>query len=213
MNAENEWKHRQHMVGEVIHPDVYWRQLFGKEYRSAGKRFWRAPETEPWFGRYAGEPRETVDGDSNGPDDWWPRPPGGSSGRPNRDPDDPSGPDEGPRPPGGPPTGPGRQAPPSGPASSVRPPVPPPYRSRSDEDSRPTRCRRKREALRVLRSLAQASDGALTVDLDYEYLGGLLTVTFTCRLPVFCRPTMASSFWTGNRSTSTLPTISPIHLP
>ena len=28
----------------------------------------------------------------------------------------------------------------------------------------------QQEALRVLRSLAQASDGALTVDLDYEYL-------------------------------------------
>jgi ThiF family/Prokaryotic E2 family A len=34
----------------------------------------------------------------------------------------------------------------------------------------------QQEALAVLRSIAQASDGALTVDLDYEELGGLLTV-------------------------------------
>ena len=34
----------------------------------------------------------------------------------------------------------------------------------------------QQEALAVLRSIAQASDGALTVDLDYEVLGGLLTV-------------------------------------
>lgn len=34
----------------------------------------------------------------------------------------------------------------------------------------------QQEALAVLRSIAQASDGALTVDLDYEKLGGVLTV-------------------------------------
>jgi hypothetical protein len=34
----------------------------------------------------------------------------------------------------------------------------------------------QREGLAVLRSIAQASGGALTVDLDYEKLGGLLTV-------------------------------------
>ena len=34
----------------------------------------------------------------------------------------------------------------------------------------------QQEALAVLRSIARASDGALTVDLDYEQLGGLLTV-------------------------------------
>lgn len=34
----------------------------------------------------------------------------------------------------------------------------------------------QQEALAVLRSIAQDSDGALTVDLDYETLGGLLTV-------------------------------------
>ncbi|HUC21509.1 MAG TPA: ThiF family adenylyltransferase [Streptosporangiaceae bacterium] len=34
----------------------------------------------------------------------------------------------------------------------------------------------QQEALAVLRSIAQASDGALTVDLDYEELDGLLTV-------------------------------------
>ena len=34
----------------------------------------------------------------------------------------------------------------------------------------------QQEALAVLRSIAQASDGALTVDLDYEKLGGVLTI-------------------------------------
>ena len=34
----------------------------------------------------------------------------------------------------------------------------------------------QQEALAVLRSIAQASGGALTVDLDYAKLGGLLTV-------------------------------------
>jgi proteasome lid subunit RPN8/RPN11 len=34
----------------------------------------------------------------------------------------------------------------------------------------------QKEALETLRSIAQASDGALTVDLDYEQLGGVLTI-------------------------------------
>lgn len=104
MDAENEWKHRQHIVGEVIHPDEFWRELFGKKYPRTRKRYWRAPETEPWFGEYTGERRTTGErGESNGPGNPRPRSPagGGGPGRQNRDPDDPrpgpSGPRGGPR--------------------------------------------------------------------------------------------------------------------
>jgi hypothetical protein len=56
MDAEHAWKHRFEAVGEVTHPDVLWRQLFGRKYPSARQRFWRAPDTEPWFGTHKAEP-------------------------------------------------------------------------------------------------------------------------------------------------------------
>ena len=36
----------------MTHPDVFWRKLFGSKYPRARKRFWRAPATEPWVGKY-----------------------------------------------------------------------------------------------------------------------------------------------------------------
>jgi hypothetical protein len=47
MDAEHLWKNRQHTVEEVIHPDVIWRELFGRKYPRTKERFWRAPDTEP----------------------------------------------------------------------------------------------------------------------------------------------------------------------
>lgn len=49
MDAEHLWKNRHHAVEDVIHPDVFWRELFGKKYPRTKERFWRAPDTEPWF--------------------------------------------------------------------------------------------------------------------------------------------------------------------
>lgn len=112
MDAEHDWKD-PHPVGEVIHPDVYWRKLFGKKYPRAQKRFWRPVETEPWFGMYT-EPMGP-------PDSGGPNPPHGS------------GPSEGPRGPEGPRDGSGgatgrtRPSRPSGPTRPTGPAGPSPH--------------------------------------------------------------------------------------
>lgn len=112
MKAEHIWKNRHQMAAEVIHPDVLWRQLFGKKYPRAKKRFWRAAETEPWVAKHTAEHRAKFDiGEWNGPGKPRPDGPvGGGPGGPNRDPDDlrpgPHGPGDGPRRPSGRPSGP-----------------------------------------------------------------------------------------------------------
>jgi hypothetical protein len=107
MDAERAWKNRHYAVGEVIHPDVFWRKLFGRKFPRTRKRFWRAPETEPWFEMYAAEPvapaeagrphhpgkRPPTPPDGGGPtppDGGGPTPPGGGAPTgPDRDPDQP----------------------------------------------------------------------------------------------------------------------------
>jgi hypothetical protein len=89
MDAEHAWKDRHYAVGEVIHPDVYWRKLFGKEYPRTHKRFWREPAAEPWIARYTAEPAV---GGPNRPDNPAPRrPPGGPKGPDGGGPSGPSG--------------------------------------------------------------------------------------------------------------------------
>jgi hypothetical protein len=80
MDAERAWK-RPYAVGEVTHPDEFWRVLFGKKYPRTKERFWRAPETEPWFEPlHPDNPRRNrpdgggPDGPDLGPDDPHPRP-------------------------------------------------------------------------------------------------------------------------------------------
>ena len=92
VQAEHIWKNRDQMTGEVIHPDVLWRQLFGKKYPRTKKRFWRAAETEPWAAKHTAE---------TGASDWNDPPKPGPNDPPN---DPPGGPPNGP--PGGPPNGP-----------------------------------------------------------------------------------------------------------
>jgi hypothetical protein len=97
MDAEHAWENRFLVMGEVTHPDKFWRDLFGSKYPRARKRFFRAPETEPWFGKFKPESVPTPDlGDprANWPGDRrkHPRPPhpGGRPDGPNRDPEDPN---------------------------------------------------------------------------------------------------------------------------
>lgn len=93
MDAEHAWKNRHYAVGEVIHPDVYWRKLFGKKYPRTHKRFWREPDAEPWIARYTAEPAA---GRPNRPDNPAPRrPPGGPKGSDGGGPSGPSGPSGG----------------------------------------------------------------------------------------------------------------------
>jgi hypothetical protein len=111
MDAEHTWKNRSYAVGEVTHPDVFWRKLFGQKYPRTRKRFWRDPETEPWFRKYAVEAVPMGVGEPNRFDDpgFHSRSGGGPKG-PNRDPDDPHRrpyePGDGPRGPSGRPPGP-----------------------------------------------------------------------------------------------------------
>lgn len=56
MEAEHSWKERHHAVGEVIHPNVHWRALFGKKFPRTHKRFYREPVAESWAARYTAEP-------------------------------------------------------------------------------------------------------------------------------------------------------------
>lgn len=105
MNAEEEWKNPYRVVGEVTHPDEFWRKLFGKRYPRTSEPFLRVPETVPWFGEYtAGSRRAGEAGESRGPDNPWPKQPrpSGPSGpsEPRNGPGSPSGPRdnrEGPR--------------------------------------------------------------------------------------------------------------------
>jgi hypothetical protein len=55
VEAERAWENREFAVGEVTHPVVFWREVFGKKYPRARERFWRAPEAESWF-KYTAEP-------------------------------------------------------------------------------------------------------------------------------------------------------------
>jgi len=80
MDAEHAWKNRHHAVGEVIHPDVYWRALFGKKYPRSRKRFWREPVAEPWI---ASCTAESAVGRPNGHDNPAPRGPRGAPKRPD----------------------------------------------------------------------------------------------------------------------------------
>jgi hypothetical protein len=78
MDAEHAWKDRHYAVGEVIHPDVYWRKLFGEKYPRTHKRFFREPAAEPRIARYTAEPAA---GRPNSADKPPPRrPPRGSRG-------------------------------------------------------------------------------------------------------------------------------------
>jgi len=95
MDAEYKWKNRFQLMQDATHPDVFWRQLFGKEYPEAREHFWRAPTSEPWFGKYRAEPVATP-GPGDLGSDWFggdPKPP--RNGGPNG-PDDrgPKGPDD-----------------------------------------------------------------------------------------------------------------------
>jgi Nucleotidyltransferase domain len=88
MDAEHAWKNRFHATGDVTHPDVFWRELFGKKYPKARERFWRAPVTEPWFGKPTVEPVAMAGfGGPEGPGYHGPNEPGGMG---------PEGPDLGP---------------------------------------------------------------------------------------------------------------------
>lgn len=108
MDAEYAWKERLQAGEAVTHPDVFWRQLFGKAYPKAKERFWRPPVFEPWFGKYRFEPAtEFVPGDlsSDRPDGRWhpptdnPNPPPDGGWHPPKD--DPNPPPDGrwPKPP------------------------------------------------------------------------------------------------------------------
>jgi len=105
VKAENFWKHQ---VDGAIHPNVFWRQLFGTKFPRAKERFWRAQEAEPWAARHTTEPFPFAGpGEWKGPGNPRPGGPGGGPTGPNRDPDDfrpgPHGPGGGPRPSGRPP--------------------------------------------------------------------------------------------------------------
>jgi len=102
MDAEYKWKNRFQLMQDATHPSVAWRKLFGKEYPEAQERYWRAPTSEPWFGKYRAEPAPTP-GPGDLGSDWFsggPKPPpgGGPSGPGDRG---PKGPDDlGPKGPG-----------------------------------------------------------------------------------------------------------------
>jgi hypothetical protein len=110
MDAEYGWKNRFQLKQDATHPDVFWRQLFGKKYPKAREPFWRAPTCEPWFGKYRAEPVVTprpgsgwLGGSPNESDDSEPKPPddlrpNGSGNRDPKPPDDPDGKGSGQRP-------------------------------------------------------------------------------------------------------------------
>ncbi len=100
MEAERAWKNPQYAEGEVTNPDVFWRKLFGKKYPRTHERFWRAPATEPWFGKWTTRPAEA--GGPNHPDNPAPKGPGGGPNGPGGGPSGPGGPG------GGAPRGPDR---------------------------------------------------------------------------------------------------------
>jgi hypothetical protein len=116
MDAEHAWKNRFHATEDVKHPDEFWRQLFGREYKGARIRFWRARPAEPWFGKYQVEFPVTADqghrrtegpgGSPGPPDDRGPNEPRDRGpDRPDRGPNGPDRgspwPRRGPRPPFG----------------------------------------------------------------------------------------------------------------
>jgi len=101
MDAEHAWENRFHGTEDVTHPDVFWRELFGRKYPRARVRFWRAPATEPWFGKYtveSGTPAGLADlgpkwsgGGQKPPDNRRPNgPTGRGPERPDLNPDEPS---------------------------------------------------------------------------------------------------------------------------
>lgn len=126
MDAEHAWKNRYYADGEVIHPGVFWRELFGKKYPRTNKRFWRKPATEPWF---RAEPAiSTRLGDlgpnrpGGGPEPPDKRPPNEPTDRPPEGPDlGPDDPDPSPRGPGERPWHPRRPPGPGGPGRRPQP--------------------------------------------------------------------------------------------
>lgn len=131
VEAERAWENPQFAEGKVTHPDVFWREVFGKKYPRARQRFWRAPETESWF-EYSAEPLrpsrpESQKAPRRGPTaSDGPHRPGGD-GRPRTTP-------SGPRPgPDGAGDGTARPAKPRGPRPSPSPaPAPAPSEPRAN---------------------------------------------------------------------------------
>jgi hypothetical protein len=133
MDAEHIWEHPYRAPGPVRDPSELWRELFGRKFPRARKRFLRPAATGPWSDVSTAKPVPKVRRDNPDPPDDNPRPngPGGSSPTgPHRDPDDPHrGPSHGPgpgprrprphRPPDGPSAWPG--APRNGGGSGSRP--------------------------------------------------------------------------------------------
>ena len=104
MDDEFAWKNRFILGRDVTNPAVSWRRLFGDEYPKAREPFWRAPASEPWFGKYrVGSMAPPSPGDlGSDPRPGGPKPPPGG-------PDTPPG---GPKPPpGGGPNGSGDRGP------------------------------------------------------------------------------------------------------
>jgi predicted nucleotidyltransferase len=142
MDAERVWENPQFAAGEIFHPDVFWRKLFGKKYPRTNERFWLAPVTEPWFYRWAKGPAEA--GGPNHPDNPAPKGPDAGPHGPNDGPNGggPNGPNGG-GPSGGPngpngggPSGPGGGAP-GGPDRDPGHPRPRPH-GPGDGPARPT---------------------------------------------------------------------------
>lgn len=99
MEAENLWKHHLAVLSPnevVLSPNEIWRQLFGRKFPCAKKRFWRAQETEPWVAMPAPEPVATAGprawggpGETGGPVNPRFSGPGGGPTGPDHDPDGP----------------------------------------------------------------------------------------------------------------------------
>ena len=131
MEVENLRKHHLVVLSPnevVLSPNEIWRELFGRKFPRAKKRFWRAQETEPWVAMPGPEPVATAGSrawggprESGGPRPWGgpgetggpvnPRfsGPGGGPTGPDHDPDGPRfwprGPGRGPTRPSGRPFG------------------------------------------------------------------------------------------------------------
>jgi hypothetical protein len=111
---------------------VFWRKLFGRKYPRTHKRFWRPPETEPWFRK------PVVPAEARSPYHPGRRPPKRPDDRPTP-PDDgpPPPPDSGTSPPpDSPPPSPGGATPPS-PERRPGPSHPGPYRPGERPSRRP----------------------------------------------------------------------------